>query len=216
MRHSGSNWRTLGTAPYDPRLSAAARSPSSVVYNQNVAKLVWPLAVSLYSLLLLTAPSAWNTAQPSPRPVVAIDGLDATYGSCSIVKFVVRNVSAQSVYVNIYAENGEAAAWTPVACQYDLNDPRSRSAKLGLSQRNLIRAGGSMAVAYDRCSDHAYCMIPKLGTDDAPLSAALLQQEDARATSPVTQRIRVDAYWRERAEPDAVIFSKPFRRVPSR
>jgi hypothetical protein len=190
------------------------RPPSSVVYNRRVAKLVWPLAVSLCSLLPLTVPSARITVQPSPRPAVAIDGIDASYGSCSIVKFVVRNASSQSVYVKIYAENSAAAAWEPVACQYDLNDPRTRSAKLGLSQRNLIRAGGSMAVAYDRCSDHAYCMVPKLGTYDAPLSAALLQHEDARATPPVTQRIRVDAYWREQADPDAVIFSKPFRRAP--
>jgi hypothetical protein len=182
-----------------------------------VAKVVWPLAVSLCGSLVFTAPSTERIARPLSQPsVIAIEGLDTTYTSCSIVKFVVRNVSSRSVYVNIYAENGEAGAWTHVPCQYDLNDPRSRTAKLGLSRRNLIRAGAAKAIAYDRCRDHAHCMVPKLGRYDGPLSGALLQQEDTRATSPVIQRIRVDAYWRERAEPDEVVLSGPFKRVPSR
>ena len=180
-----------------------------------MAKVVWAVAVSLCALLRWSAPFTTPDAQAS-QPLVTIDTLANTYASCSIVKFVVRNVSSQSVYVSSYAENGEAGEWTPVPCQYDLIEPRSRTAKLGLSQRNLIRAGASMTIAYDRCADHAYCMIPKTGTHDRPLAGALLEREDARATSPVIQRIRIDAYWRERAAPDAVVFSAPFSRVSSR
>lgn len=171
----------------------------------------------LTGLLLLTAASTARDPRQAPQPaVVTIDGLASTYGSCSIVKFSVRNVSSRSVYVNVYVEDREAGAWMQVPCEYDLNDPRSRTAKLAFSERNVIRAGASMAIAYDRCTDYAYCMRPKYGTYDRPLAGAMLQEQDARLKSPVTQRIRVDAYWREGAQPAAVVYSQPFSRVPPR
>jgi hypothetical protein len=174
-------------------------------------------AMCLTGLLLLTAATTARDIRQAPAPpVVTIDGLTFTYGSCGIVRFSVRNMSSHSVYVHVYVENREAGAWTHVPCQYDLNDPRSRTAKLALSERNMIRAGGSMAIAYDRCTDYAYCMRPKYGTYDPPLAGAMLQAEDARMKWPVTQRIRVDAYWREAARPVAVVFSEPLRRVPPR
>lgn len=201
----------MGLAATEP---PAHRSSDPIrIYNRPVAKDVWRHALSLAGLLLLTAAStADDTRQVRQTAVVTTDGLNSSYGSCSIVRFSVRNVSSRSVYVNVYVENREAGTWMQVACNYDLNDPRSRTAKLSLSKRNLIRAGASKAIAYDRCTDYAYCMRPKYGTYDAPLARAALQHEDARATTPVMQRIRVDAYWQERAQPDAVVFSEPFRR----
>jgi len=165
----------------------------------------------------MTAASAARDPRQASQPsVVSIAGLTSTYGSCSIVKFSVRNVSSRSVYVNVYVENREADAWMQVPCDYDLNDPRSRTAKLAFSERNVIRAGASMAIAYDRCTDYAYCMRPKYGTFDPPLAGAMLQEQDARLKWPVTQRIRVNAYWHEGAQPAAVVFSEPFRRMPPR
>ena len=182
-----------------------------------MAKQVCAPAACLTGLLLLNAAAAAPETRQTPQSaVVKIVGLTSTYRSCNIVRFSVRNVSSRSVYVNVYVESREAGTWTQVPCEYDLNDPRSRTAKLDFSERNVIRAGASLAIAYDRCADYAHCMRPTYGTYDPLLAAAMLQSQDAQSKGPVTQRIRVDAYWRDGAQPAAVVFSETFTRVPGR
>jgi len=172
-------------------------------------------AICLAGLVLAAPAPARDPHQAAPAALVTIHGLDSAYDSCSIVKFSVRNATSRSVYVNVYVDDREADAWAQVPCNYDLTDPRSRTAKLSLSRRNLIGARASKTIAYDRCIDYAYCLRPKYGTFDPPLARAVLQQQDARATTPVTQRVRVEAYGREQAHPDTVVFSEPFTRTAS-
>lgn len=71
----------------------------------------------------------------------------------------------------MYIQRTARWGWTQVPCEYDLNDPRSRTTKPAFSERNMIRAGASMALTYDRCTDYAYCMTPKYGTYDRPWPA---------------------------------------------
>jgi len=146
---------------------------------------------------------------------VSIEGLSKTYGSCSLVKFSVRNISQQGIDVEIYPENLKSGSWEEVDCQYDINHPKSEYFKLLTKNRKLLDPGASIALTYDRCSAYERCARAAFGENDKRSFRRSLEQEDVKAKVDVLQRFRFVIHVREKGHltPAGKEWSDPFTRV---
>jgi hypothetical protein len=157
-----------------------------------------------------------QAAQPA-APLVTIESLDSGYTSCGIVNFAVRNTSRQDGYVEVYVEDLKQGAWEEAWCQYNLNDPAGRLIKRVWQNPKMMKPGEALAVRYDRCTDYEICVKPKFPKNDTRASRQGLQEQDAHAAAPVSQRIRVEVFVKSgRSLKEAGrVWSTPFTRKPA-
>jgi hypothetical protein len=158
----------------------------------------WPrcrLACSVAGVLAaLLSHGPWDqkTSAAAQPPIVALELEKKTYDSCELVSLRVRNATDEHISVEAYVDDLQDGAWTATWCQYNLLDPGGRLVKR--FRPTPIAPQGTLVVRYDRCADYALCVRPKLPNTPTRQLHQMLAQEDARATPPVSQRIRVDVY----------------------
>lgn len=152
-----------------------------------------------------------------PPQLVTIESLDGHYSSCGIVNFLVRNTSRQDLYVEVYVEDLKQGVWEEAWCQYNLNDPAGRLVKRVWQNPKMMKPGEALAVRYDRCTDYEICVRPKFPKNDKRGSRQGLQEQDAHAPAPVTQRIRVEVFARigGSLKEAGRVWSTPFTRKPA-
>jgi hypothetical protein len=179
-------------------------------------RIAMTFAASVGCIVLLLLRNMSAQAPDAARALVTVEGLKPAYQSCAIVEFSVRNTSRQDVYLEVYPEDFEGGSWKDVGCQYDLRDPKSRTAKRILLDPAMTRPGNTIRFRYDRCADYQWCARPQYPRGDVRRTRAGLQRADARATSDVRQRIRVEVYIRESGAVKRVgtVSSEPFARRP--
>ena len=147
-------------------------------------------------ITLLTGMSLWIAASDKPN-FVEIEGLNKTYSSCSVLPISIRNVSRQEIFARVYVEVLKSGSWENDDCPYDLRDPAHWLNKLILISPKMTRPGESFSLIYDRCSDFERCSGLAFGRHDARASRQALVRKDAKATPPVTERLRVEIFVRD-------------------
>ena len=152
--------------------------------------------IACSAALLLGRDGAVPGAATQPAPLVAFESLDSRYSSCGIVTFTVRNTADRDLYFEVYVEDLKDGVWEEAWCQYNLNDPAGRVVKRVWKNPKMIKPGEGLSVRYDRCTDYEICVKPKFPKRDPRASRHGLQEQDAHATPPATQRIRVEAFAR--------------------
>jgi hypothetical protein len=150
--------------------------------------------------------------------LVRIESLDSRYTSCGNVNFDVRNTARQDLYLEVYVEDLKQGVWEQAWCQYNLNDPAGRLIKRVWQNPTMIKPGQALAIRYDRCTDYEICVRPKFPKNDPRASRQALQEQDAYATPPATQRIRVEAFTRlgGSLKEAGRVWSTAFTRGPAR
>ena len=145
----------------------------------------------------------------SATPLVKIDGLGFTYTSCELVKFSVKNVSQQEVYLEVYAEKFESGAWENVDYPYDIKDPKSLYVKRVLVNPDMLKPGTSLPLSYDRC------LRPTFVKQGEKSYRRAIIKKDAKSDSPILQRLRVEVYVRDQGHVKSVqkVVSEPFKRI---
>ena len=162
---------------------------------------------SLAAALALT-PSLWlaRAQQTAPQVTIEVQGLKASYSSCSLVKMSVYNLSRRSIYVDVYVERFISGSWADDEI-YAINDAHSLYSKA--VRIDLIKAKTSLQVSYDRC------LKPTFVTQTEQEIKSTIGDLDRKAEKSGTrtqQRIRVDVHERGRARASQKVWSDPFER----
>ncbi len=171
--------------------------------------MLWLLAAPFF---LASVEFSTKAQENLRQPSVEIAGLNHEYVSCALVHFSVRNTSQQEVYVEVYAEQFKANAWTYVDYTYDLTDPRSLYVKRVIVNPRMLRTGASVDVKYDRC------LRPNFVKETKSAFTSAIKKRDKEARSPVLQRLRVDIYVLDQGHVKKVqqVWSETFKRVPEK
>jgi hypothetical protein len=174
------------------------------------------IAASAGFLFLVLLAGSGARAQDEAPPLVSVEGLNPQYQSCAVVEFSVRNTSQQDVYIEVYPEDFDGGSWRDAGCQYDLRDPKSRTAKRILKDPPMTRPGKAIRIRYDRCADYEWCVRSQYSRGDVRRTRVGLQRADPGAASAVQQRIRAEVYIREggAVKRAGIVPSEPFSRKP--
>ena len=142
--------------------------------------------------------------------VVNFEALESKYASCAEVKFSIKNISSEAIYVEVYAEKRQSGSWRDEDYAYDLTREASkRYKKLVLQNPDTLKPGNSRQVAYNRCEK------PTFVKQSAKQYENAIFQKDSKSI-PSEQRFRVQIYHIERGEVKFLknVFTQPFKRVP--
>jgi hypothetical protein len=178
-----------------------------------------PRNLKLFTAIWLIA-AASNVSGPQDvrsSELVEITGLNAKYGSCSLVNIKIRNVSQQPIYLKVYPEDFLSGSWNETSCPYDLVHPKSEYYKLVIRNPELMKPGAFFLLSYDRCSAYERCVRGVFSAKDKRATRQGPTERDAEAASPLSQRLRVEVYVADRESVKLVDkrWSKTFLRVPS-
>lgn len=160
-----------------------------------------------YALLLF---AGFHGQGPVTSDVVRFDALDSEYASCADVKFSIKNISSEAIYIEVYAEKRQSGTWTDEDYAYDLTrDANKRYQKLILKSPETLQPGNSRQVAYNRCEKPTF-----VKQSAKQYQNAIIQKDSKSASSE--QRFRVQIYRIERGEAKFLknVFTQPFKRVP--
>jgi hypothetical protein len=141
--------------------------------------------------------------------MVEIDALKPIYASCALVKFSVKNVSDQELYLEVYAEKFESGSWDDVDYPYDIKDPKSRDIKRITINPDMLKPGTSLPLTYDRCVRPT-----SVKESDKQYRKAIIEN-DAKSSIPALERFRVQVYVLDQGhvKPVQKEFSEPFKRT---
>ncbi len=170
-------------------------------------RIFWLLVASL---CLASVEYTTKTQENLQQPDVEIEGLRQEYPSCALVQFSVRNIAQQEIYLEVYAEQFKANAWTDEDWAYDLRDPRSLYIKRLIVNPDMIRIGASVDVTYDRC------LRPNFVKETKSAFINAIEKKDKEAGRPVLQRLRANVYFLDQGHVKRVqqVWSKAFERIP--
>ncbi len=145
--------------------------------------------VACAGCVCLLAPMLTRAQDSSNAGLVEVSGLRPSYTSCELVRFAVKNISQQELYVEVYAEKFESGSWNYVDHPYDIRDPRS----LYIMKRvnihpDLLKPGASQSLTWDRCLRPTW-----VKEGDKAFRRSIIEK-DSKSDSPILQRLRVDTY----------------------
>ena len=156
--------------------------------------------------------SVQNSRNAAPAEV---SGLSPAYRSCELVRFTVKNISQQELYVEVYAQKFDSGSWGDVDLPYDIRDPRSLYIMKRMNNHpKMLKPGASESLTWDRCLRPTWATLENKQSDKAFRRSIV--EKDSKSDSPILQRLRVDTY----LGPDVAekslrrVYSEPFKRIP--
>jgi hypothetical protein len=160
----------------------------------------------VYALLLLVGLHGQSAVTSD---LVRFGGLGLEYASCADVKFSIKNISSELIYIEVYAEKHQSESWTDEDYAYDLTrEVSKRYEKLVLKNPATLKPNDSQQVVYNRCEKPNFVKQSAKQYEDAII------QKDSKS-APSEQRFRVQIYRVKRGEVKFIknVRTQPFRRV---